>query len=386
MKTAKLTVLFAAILLTFVGCASIYTHGVFNALDIKKVDNYLYEVTYNDYDYSIADSVVADVVSSFKPGACSCARKGDFVGRNYDWYFDEEATFVIHTPAANGRHATLSVSSLPFITDKEASEKTYSEYYTILPFVTLDGINDCGLVCSMNIIPGDDNVLTTGTNPGAENLFELFALRYLLDYASSVDEAVGLLNKMNIYGVRIEGISDYEVHLMLSDATKTVAVEFIDNKIVVVPCSVMTNFFLFGYDGTRASLTPHAQGVERYAILENNIDDVSTKNEMIELMKKVRFTQYVDLNMPVFWYSDHSGVLKDFGDLTKDDIGETCLCGDVSRAGAYAERIRLERENYLRGERDSSTWHTLHTSVYSISNRSLTILVQERDTQYSFTL
>lgn len=98
--------------------------------------------------------------------------------------------------------------------------------------MTLDGINDAGVVCNINVVPTDDIGRTTGTG-GKDDLCGLCLVRFILDNADNAKDAINKLKTKNIWMPNSGGY-DLEVHLMVSDGTDTFVVEFIKNKMVVI--------------------------------------------------------------------------------------------------------------------------------------------------------
>lgn len=338
------------------------------AIQLNKIEDYLYEVTFSDYDLDEGEELYNTIDIPF--GGCTSVRNGDFLGRNLDWLYDETVDFVVHTPAIEGRHATLGVSGIiPFLNKFNANFGTYDENYKLIPYVMMDGINDAGLVVNANLQPLGDRGLTTGTNPGKDRMNTVLAVRYLLDYAGSVDEAIELLKKKDLHYAEISG-SVMEVHLMLSDPKKTSVVEFVDNKMVVVEDSVvMTNYFL------SQGITPHAQGVERADLVKENYKKGETKEGMIELMRMVNFSNYYNPKTSPRWYSDmFDGDTSDKPDLTWDSDKKTI------EKYYLKEVLRFKLRNRVNYE----TWHTVHNSIYNIKEKTLDILVQEQETVHHF--
>lgn len=350
--------------------------------EISKVTDYLYEITYNDYDFVYATNYFNENYrGSF--GACSSVRKGYFYGRNYDWNYDEKAEFIIRTTANENRHASIGVAQgVKELTNNYVSSLESSNEYNILPYFTLDGINDAGLVVNINVVPTGDNGYTTGTNPDKEDLNTIMIVRYLLDNASSVDEAIELLNNRNIYTPLTDNFAQ-EFHYMIADSNKTVVVEFVNNKMVVLDNeNILTNYYL------STDLTEHAMGLERYNILKDNYENINTMDDMINLMKKVYYTNAYNLFLDKFWYSEF--VLdygeNSYGNLTINDFGEESLNGDISKAGKYENLLTKVQELYSNKTRDGKTWQTVHSSVYDIENKKLSINIQENSKQYEFSL
>lgn len=345
-----------------------------------KVDEYLYSAfcRHIDYDEGLA------YYAKYKPaiGACSAVAKGGLVGRNYDWTYDERVSFVIHTLAKNGRHETIGVASAPSaITQELADSGEYSEAYRVLPFLTLDGVNDAGVFCEINVAPTGDMGITTGTNPDGEDLFAAMIPRFVLDYASSVDEAVELLRERNIFCADSEAMKQ-EFHFLIADENKSVVVEFIQNEMVVIDTFVgdkpiLTNLYLYGYDGTRESLTPYAMGIERQAILTEGYDAVDDAESMQALMNNVLYTKAYTRETDPFWYSEFCGdwTAAGWGDLTKDTPHEQ-----------YDPLVNKYIEIFENRERDGKTWQTVHESVYDLNSRELTVVPQESGNVHHFRL
>ena len=365
--------------------------------EITKVTDYLYEVTYTGYEGSYADAQA--YMEKYQPalGGCSSVQNGTIRGRNYDWTLDEAPEFVIHVPAAEGRHASVGVATTTSITAADVDAGEELDMYAILPYFTLDGINDAGVTINVNVVNyGEMGAYTMKTEDTSDDVCPLMVSRIVLDRAGTVEEALALISGMDIYSL---GTQD-ECHFMLSgpasaedDTLKTVVVEFIPDEDqhyqmnvienFVDDKAIMTNFHLTGFDGTVESLTAHPMGYERYLILANAYDQGSTVNGMKDLMKKVYYTKAYDAYGDGFWYSDFAK-----GDLTMANTGEAALNGDYSRAGAYEETVRKAIETYLAGTRTSEekAWHTVHTSVYDMENRTLSVLPQESGFSYDFDL
>lgn len=380
----------------------------------SKVTNYLYEITLADYEQYIDDANTFFLKYNPKIGGCSSVQNGTIRGRNYDWTYDEEPEYVIHVPSNNsGRHASIGVAATTEITveDIETGDGsynitaadletgTYYDIYKIIPYLTLDGMNDAGLTVNVNVVGYEEKgEYVMKTADPSDDICPIMVPRILLDNAASIDEALALIEKMDVYSL---GEME-EAHFMISgpqsssdDTFNTVVVEFIPDankhyQMSVIDYNkgdfvdnkpVMTNFHLTGFDGSIESATRHPMGFERYQELLNNYDQGSDISGMIDLMKKVYYTRTYDLYNENFWYSEY---LK--GELDMTMTGEKNLMGDISKAGVFADALRPGIESYKSMKRDGSTWHTVHTSVYDIENRALYVVPQEGGFSYSFTL
>lgn len=350
-------------------------------LNKQKIDDYLYSVTFKDYDYNEGQEYLNNVYD-IPRGGCSTVRNGEFFGRNYDWYYEDASEFVISVPKKKGRHASIGMA-YSRITNEEANTNEYSDKYKVIPFLTNDGINDSGVVISINVVPTGDMGYTTGTNPNGDDLMTLLIPRFVLDNAGSVDEAIELLKNRNIYTPLTEKMAQ-EFHFMIADKNKTVVIEFVNNKMVVIENeNIMTNFYLTNFDIN--NLPNHAMGIERYNILKDGYSKGNTKDGMVSLMKEVFYTKAYDLNTSPYWYSEFSGIYKGI-DLTTKNVGESNLNGDVTKSGAYETYLTRIQELYKDRTRNKVFWLTNHSSVYDLNKLSLNLIVQENNIEHTFRL
>ena len=335
----------------------------------KKIADYLYEISYTDYTFD-EENVTHNFTEAF---GCSSVRNGNFYGRNFDFIFNDTPEFVVHMSAKGDRHASLGVATHYGLREAGMEDGAYIEQLELVPNLTLDGINDAGVIASINVVPGEPDVAPlTGTNPDGEDLNAAFAARYILDNADSADEAVELLRSRNLYGTAVHNM---HLHIMIADPEKTYIAEFIDNSLVVEEKTgneqIMTNFYT-----NLPELTEHAAGVERYQILQENYDLGSTFVGMRDLMAKVKYSNAYNYSNYPAWYSEV---------LTQSQIA-TLGTDDFSEYAAAYEAVQKDYWNYitndLRNPANESFWHTTHNSVYDIENRVLRLTVQEDYSHY----
>lgn len=349
---------------------------------VIKLEDYLYEITVDEMDQEFGLSHATGI------GACSEARHGNFQLRNYDWYLSQKTSFIVKVTANENRHASIGVSSIS-ISKEDIANKNYSELFKVIPFTTLDGINDCGVYCGINVVPTGDKGRTTGTNKNGKDLPNICIPRYVLDNATSAEHAINLLKYRNIYAINYDG-QQIELHAMISDINKTYIVEFVNNKMVVleqdINSAVMTNFYHTDWNGeiksvalgntvedTEATgLTPHAEGLERYLILKGGIESVDSLEGGLELMRQVNFTKAYDKSMLPFWYSELVGAL-----------GLTIY----STVAEYEPVVDIFIEMFNNRDRNKpNTWQTVHTSCYDLQNKSMVVCCQEGDEVHSYSL
>lgn len=149
------------------------------------------------------------------------------------------------------------------------------------PYLPFDGMNEKGLCIALLAVPevqmiDDPNKITLNTTT---------AIRLVLDKAASVDEAVELLKKYNIY---FSG--DVTCHFLIADATgRSVIVEYYDNGLQVVESDtnyqIASNFI--AYNGL--NIGEGYTEFERYLAVEEVLRDrnVVTMEECENLLNTI---------------------------------------------------------------------------------------------------
>lgn len=353
------------------------------SLNVMKTADNLYSIMYKDWDYSYG-VVYADEIASMRTGG-SILCNGNIIGHNYDGGYDKRADFVVTTTASKGRHASIGMANVgEFLKSTDIDAGTENEdiesWYKVMPLMLTDGINDAGLACVINSYPNDYG-RTTGTNPDGVYIPEFCLVRYVLDNAATVDEAIDVLGDANIYMPSGDEIKS-EFYILISDANRAVRVEFINNTVSVTELEIdekitATNFSLRDYDGTDETLQPHANGVERYNALIAGLESVETEADVMNLLKSVKCTNKYDMEAEPFWYSDYRKDWSEhgWGDITKD-----------SPVSDYTNPIQYSVGQFSQRTRDGATDHTIHTAVYNASLGTLTVVPQEGDVEYHFCL
>lgn len=394
------------------------TSGSWNRyVSLTQLRPLLYEVTYDGYDWDIAreffekeypvDAALSKPTFTSRPMACASVRKGNFHGRNLDWYYDWEPEFIVRVSRKEDdaghivRHSSYGfVSVIPGLTDGIAASKSGkifggdTEYniYDIIPFLAVDGQNDTGLVVNANAAPAFERGRTTGNqNPSSDlKLCQTQIVRYILDNFSTAQEAADFFSKTgtsdgaNVYGVYNDKIQT-EMHFMVSDSSKTFVIEWIDNIPRVTEIPIMTNFHVSDIerdaDGhvvvEEGKIEPHAIGIERFNLASDEMESVETIDDMAVLMRNLFYTRaYKSSPNPSnpYWYSEFVGETETFGDLTVFTPHE-----EFDKPGGIIEFADNSYRNRDRSNREQSnaTWHTTHSIVYDIENKKAIFITQE---------
>jgi hypothetical protein len=166
-----------------------------------------------------------------------------FYGRNFDWTDSPALLLFIHP--TNG-YASVSMVDLAYLGfgDKvnQLTELSLDQRRALLaaPTLPFDGMNERGLVIGMAAVP-DGNVQP---DPGKETIDSLQVIRRMLDQASTVDEAVAVLQQYNI-----DWDGGPPLHYLIADRSgQSALAEFYRGTIHIIsndkPWHLATNFLL----------------------------------------------------------------------------------------------------------------------------------------------
>lgn len=185
-------------------------------------------------------------------------------GRNFDWNRCE--ALVVQSVPEEG-YASLSTVNMDFIRagvgmDLEQLPDRIKVMAAL--YAPLDGMNEKGLCVSVNMIEDSD---TIDQKTGKEGLTTTTAVRLLLKQAADVDEALALLKQYDLHASM-----NMMIHFALSDTSgRSVAVEYVDDQMVVTDTPVVTNFYLAAGEkqgiGTEQSHTRYDMLMD---VLKNN--------------------------------------------------------------------------------------------------------------------
>ncbi|MBQ3449265.1 MAG: linear amide C-N hydrolase [Synergistaceae bacterium] len=385
---SRVRVMMSALLLVFVLSVSAYA-APFTAP--KKLADYLYYMEYTDYNVDLTTG--EKVKTGF---ACSAVRNGNFYGRNLDLDYCDVPEFVIKVAAkeSEGRYASIGMAAILTLKSGQVDKVSEAELLA-MPNLTFDGINENGVAMNCNVAPAVDLDFATplSTNFGKPRIHAVSVVRYVLDHAKSAAHGVELLKNMDIYG----GYGTWGLHWMLSDEKETYIIECIDGELVVRndTDNIMTNFYVnYGsyskyskYTAQKGQkvagkvyedfpiLTPHACGVERYAILkEHYAEGAESAEGMAHLMERVKYTQAYEADTNPFWYTEYTE-----GNLTI-----------ANNPMDFKAMMQFGFDTYKQHDRNvnpNNFWQTWHTSVYDLANRTLRLNIQEDySTHYDFKL
>lgn len=260
-KKVLLTLLIAIVVLTsllLVYLGVIFGDEIKAISTIKKIDEGLYYMEWKggygfdefllkggaDSDSKMAEYIVSFLTKGFykptfeeqdKSYGCSALTDGSIFGRNFDW--EDSPVMIVKSEPKNG-YASYSTVCLEFLGfyDGWTPDGSIMDKFMALAavYVPLDGMNEKGLcIADLLVI----NTPETHQKTDKPDLTTVGALRMVLDHATSVDEAVALIE-----GIDMNSSIGSNHHYAISDRSgKSVAVEWVDNKMFVTETSAVTN-------------------------------------------------------------------------------------------------------------------------------------------------
>lgn len=368
-----------------------YTLAGINARyrDKRKIEDFLYEISYGKTDYDYAYAHFDPVIS----GGCSSVRNGSFFGRNFDWLYNNQVQFVVHTPKSLHTHEVLGVSGIIPGVEKSNVDDTNImidgvDMFKLVPFYLLDGINECGVFCTHNVVPLDDEDEPTMEIVAPDELYRVpipMLPRFILDRFGTADEALEFIREhVTLYFTDTMISAGYQSHFMLGDALNTYIIEFFNNEMKTIKSNYITNFNIIGvnfdennfilYPPSHSGINKYGSGLERWNIISSKYVASNTKEGMDNLMDSINYS--LCYSEP-FWYSEIVKMDDDEGNkITVDTPSELCTDAKETVIEKYNNRSRNNPE----------VWITCHSSIYDLTNKLLYIRNQENEKQFIFKL
>lgn len=355
LKIAVVLTVFVAIALISTGCGRSISYlndeqnyTLNSARVVEGTDDRVYEIDYTA-DYKVnefIDTITKDQVysttdcrlimkkllaekssiipsgrlSNSAPGCSSVVCKNPegvpVIGRNYDLDINSNgATIVIHTAPQDGyKSVGVADGAQHGLSYKDLKDNTDNrELLLYAPYFTMDGVNEKGFACSIMLL----NEGSTVQYSEKKWLPSTLVVRYLLDHADSVNNAIELLNEKDFRNdYLIDPImslaSDISFHWALTDASGDKAIiEYVNGQMIVnkYPLKVQynenddtmqveypgketgylisTNFYVSeGFNNTKGDT-----GKWRYETLEKKMSEnpTPTKNQLRDIMKSAKY-------------------------------------------------------------------------------------------------
>ena len=204
---------------------------------------------------------------------------GILMGRNFD--FTSAVGVILHTIPDRGYESITTFNVEFYGFGEDYKPEGFKNQYMALTglFVALDGINEKGLAIA-DLMAGD--TVQTHQYTSKADLTTTAAIRYMLNNAANVDEALDLLR-----GIDMHSDIGSAHHYAMADASgKSVVVEYVDNEMVVTESPAVANHYLCEAKHNVGLL----EGDDRYDRLCERYDQtggVMTEKQLTEAIEAV---------------------------------------------------------------------------------------------------
>jgi len=328
-------------------------------------------------------------------GMCTGVHKGTMQLRQLDWYYNEEVEFVIKMNKClekGVKYSSIGVTAAsPKLTWKIVRDhilnNRYNPYFDILPYLTVDGVNEKGIFAQSNVVEVN-GVEHININPTSKNdcCCSIMLVRFILDHVGNINELEDYLNTLHLYNAPRDKVV-YNNHVMVSDSLgNTRIIEFKENSFEIISSfPVMTNFRTnngFKANGISADWTSvehNGIGLERWETGMTFVNDGNpeTLQGFKTLRNELNYTHAYDrpFEKNVTWLTDNLSsdlsVCDAFNyhhDLITDDRKEI-YDGSLSEyRKMYDNRSRID---------GNKTWITTHGAIYDLANLSCNLQTQQ---------
>lgn len=383
--------------------------NAYDRVEARSADGFLNYIEYDAAKISPAKINSYLKAASAEPGTfalggrCTGCRKGDFVLRQLDWYYNEEAEFVIRMKkceAKGVKYDSIGVTACsPKLTRKIVADnianKRYSEYFDMLPYMTVDGVNSAGVFAQSNVVE-KNGVFPIDINPAGDDCCcSIMLVRFILDHVGSVSELDPYLRTLHLYSAA-EKYIPYNAHILVCDKTgASKVIEFVKNAdgsygFELVDSHVMANFRTNGGlsvdqatgEAVWNTVEWNGMGVERWNRCAGfRRLSAATVENFKGLRKDLSYTHAYDRPVSAAlssWLTDNISA-----DLS---VSEAKMYHDGLLTGARKDRWDSVLAQYRamydgRSRETGKTWHTTHSGIYDLVNLSCNLVSQESESE-----
>jgi len=238
--------------------------AVLNRLRRVDEEGYLFELSY-DYDYY--DSAILDTVDLISQMDAGCSAfttfnsDGDFMlARNYDYNHPDKNgepsglnLFLRTAPA--GKLKSIAMCDAFWLDPSHYAKGAFDDGKTdisnvmIAPFLCVDGMNEAGVSAALLALDTKTGESATNQNTGKDKAIHSVLLRYILDDAKNVEEAIDIARQYDVVSS-----AKQDIHIIVSDKGGNTAVlewrqygKDTEQKLYVTYTNAVTNFYV-GFD------------------------------------------------------------------------------------------------------------------------------------------
>jgi len=251
-------------------------------------EGYLYHLPYT---YNYYDQTVVDVLKSMGPIDTGCSafttynENNDFMFcRNYDYkHVDPSGNAtginVVVTTQAPNKLKSIGICDAYWLDTKNYYKgvlddgKTDISKLLVLPYMCVDGMNEAGVSVGLFALDTKEGELPTAQSTGKEQVVHSILLRYILDNAHNLAEAISIAKNYDIVSS-----AKIDLHMMITDKYGNSAVlEWrqygldTEQKLYVTYTNAITNFFV-GFDDGQDMYYKDGSLREKLAKVEGTIN------------------------------------------------------------------------------------------------------------------
>lgn len=307
-----------------------------NMEKLKELEKYLFEVEeYTELDYDCADAFYARSNDNWGGGCSAISKMVDghrLVGRNMDQSISHKCSYIIRTNAGKYRTFGLVYTHRDYSPDYDdiIANGISDEFYKVLPFMCDDVMNEAGLHIEINMRHGEywpngeDKFACEGTNPESSQRVYMFELpRYIGENCATVEEAKEYVKTLDVYSQNhywnycfIISDSKGDSSLLEFAANEVIWLDEKDIdtfewlKVYDMKAIAQANFYLNEYSWYAQDMKT---GEGRFIALQKGIDDVNSRSDMYDLMRKVQYSNF---------YLDYDECKDNYFDPRSENIGE----------------------------------------------------------------
>ena len=390
-------------LLLVVGCSTSNRQDVNYTDKLIELDDYLFEVEeYKELDYEVADAFYARSNDNWGGGCTAISKMVDghrLVGRNMDQSISNKCAYIIRTDAGKYKTLGLAYTHRDYSPDYDEIVKNgiTEEFYKVLPFMCDDVLNDAGLHIEINMRHGeywpngDDKFACKGTNPESDKRVYMFELpRYIGENCSTVKEAKDYVSELDVYSqdhywnycfvisdslgnCSLLEFSSNEVHWL--DEKNLASYEWL--KVYNTKAIGQANFYL---NEDAWLIQDIKTGEGRFETVQSGIEDVNSRSDMYELMKKVQYSNF---------YLDYDVCKNNYFDPRSENIGEiSWAVYDLVMDPDFENTARILINEINEGVKDMPRkekqdinvyWESIFTEVVDVNAKEIFVRIYEND-------
>lgn len=371
--------------------------------NLIELEKYVFEVEeYTELDYEYADEYFASFNDNWGGGCSAVSKMVDghrLVGRNMDLNISNKCAYIVRTDAGKYRTLGLAYTFRDYSPDYEdvKANGISEHFYKILPFMCDDVVNDAGLHVEVNMRHGEywpngeDKFACSGTNPDSDHrVFNFELARYIGENCATVEEAKEYISTLDVYSQN----HYWNYCFIVSDSLgNSSLLEFSMNEVYWfdeedipdmtwlsvynMKAIAQTNFFLNELSWNAEDML---SGEGRFIALQEGIDEVNSRSDMYDLMRKVQYSSF---------YLDYDECMNNHFDPRSENLGEFSWAvydvlmspemKDVSREllNEYTAPIRaMSRQE----KQDANEfWESTFTEVVDVNTQEIFVRMFENE-------